>query len=165
MLLKGLGRAYQPVLCRGDPGQVSQCQMAGGRTAQQLFEDNGPIARTLCAQANGSGTGDCTKQAPSAQSAAACLIPESVLGIGDVGKMGQKRFPGGGVRFRGSGAEQGRLWGREQVRRGEASLKVLKALSKALSLIHIYKKNTPDRLELNKYCPFCRKHTVHNETK
>ena len=26
------------------------------------------------------------------------------------------------------------------------------------------KKNTPDRLELNKYCPFCRKHTVHNET-
>lgn len=27
------------------------------------------------------------------------------------------------------------------------------------------KKNTPERLELNKYCPFCRKHTVHNETK
>ena len=27
------------------------------------------------------------------------------------------------------------------------------------------KKNTPDRLELNKYCPFCGKHTVHNETK
>jgi large subunit ribosomal protein L33 len=27
------------------------------------------------------------------------------------------------------------------------------------------KKNTPDRLELNKFCPFCRKHTVHNETK
>jgi large subunit ribosomal protein L33 len=27
------------------------------------------------------------------------------------------------------------------------------------------KKNTPDRLEMNKYCPFCRKHTVHNETK
>ena len=27
------------------------------------------------------------------------------------------------------------------------------------------KKNTPDRLELNKYCPFCRKHTVHTETK
>ena len=24
---------------------------------------------------------------------------------------------------------------------------------------------TPDRLDLNKYCPFCRKHTVHNETK
>ena len=22
------------------------------------------------------------------------------------------------------------------------------------------KKNTPDRLELKKYCPFCRKHTV-----
>ena len=27
------------------------------------------------------------------------------------------------------------------------------------------KKNTPDRLEMNKYCPFCRKHTVHSETK
>ena len=27
------------------------------------------------------------------------------------------------------------------------------------------KKNTPDRIELNKYCPFCRKHTVHTETK
>ena len=26
-------------------------------------------------------------------------------------------------------------------------------------------KNDPDRLEMNKYCPFCRKHTVHNETK
>ena len=25
------------------------------------------------------------------------------------------------------------------------------------------KKN--DKLELNKYCPFCRKHTVHTETK
>ena len=27
------------------------------------------------------------------------------------------------------------------------------------------KKNTSDRLELNKYCPFCRKHTKHVETK
>ena len=27
------------------------------------------------------------------------------------------------------------------------------------------KKNTPDRLELNKFCPFCRKYTVHSETK
>ncbi|MDR0904719.1 MAG: 50S ribosomal protein L33 [Oscillospiraceae bacterium] len=27
------------------------------------------------------------------------------------------------------------------------------------------KKNTPDKLELNKYCRFCRKHTVHSETK
>ena len=26
------------------------------------------------------------------------------------------------------------------------------------------KKNT-DRLEMNKYCPHCRKHTVHRETK
>ena len=27
------------------------------------------------------------------------------------------------------------------------------------------KKNDPDRLEMNKYCPFCRKHTKHKETK
>ena len=27
------------------------------------------------------------------------------------------------------------------------------------------KRNTTERLELKKYCPFCRKHTVHNETK
>ena len=27
------------------------------------------------------------------------------------------------------------------------------------------KKNTPDKLELNKYCPFCKKHTDHTETK
>lgn len=27
------------------------------------------------------------------------------------------------------------------------------------------KKNSPDRLEMNKYCPFCRKHTLHKETK
>ncbi|HEY3198617.1 MAG TPA: 50S ribosomal protein L33 [Nitrospirales bacterium] len=27
------------------------------------------------------------------------------------------------------------------------------------------KKNDPDRLELRKYCPFCRKHTPHKETK
>jgi len=27
------------------------------------------------------------------------------------------------------------------------------------------KKNDPDRLEMNKYCRFCRKHTPHKETK
>lgn len=27
------------------------------------------------------------------------------------------------------------------------------------------KKNSPDRLELTKYCPFCKKHTAHKETK
>ena len=27
------------------------------------------------------------------------------------------------------------------------------------------KKNDPDRLEINKYCKFCRKHTPHKETK
>ena len=26
-------------------------------------------------------------------------------------------------------------------------------------------KNTTDRLELNKYCPVCQKHTVHREKK
>ncbi len=27
------------------------------------------------------------------------------------------------------------------------------------------KKNTPDRVELSKYCRFCRKHTAHRETR
>ncbi|MEW6505965.1 MAG: 50S ribosomal protein L33 [Chloroflexota bacterium] len=27
------------------------------------------------------------------------------------------------------------------------------------------KRNTPDKLELKKYCRFCRKQTVHRETK
>ncbi|MBU2701601.1 large subunit ribosomal protein L33 [Sporomusaceae bacterium BoRhaA] len=27
------------------------------------------------------------------------------------------------------------------------------------------KKNDPDRLELNKYCKFCKKETLHKETK
>lgn len=27
------------------------------------------------------------------------------------------------------------------------------------------KKNDPDRIELKKYCPFCRQHTLHKETK
>ena len=27
------------------------------------------------------------------------------------------------------------------------------------------KKNSPDRLEMNKYCRVCRKHTLHRETK
>jgi large subunit ribosomal protein L33 len=27
------------------------------------------------------------------------------------------------------------------------------------------KKNDPDRLELSKFCPRCRKHTSHRETK
>ena len=27
------------------------------------------------------------------------------------------------------------------------------------------KKSTPDKLELKKYCPTCRKHTAHKETK
>jgi large subunit ribosomal protein L33 len=27
------------------------------------------------------------------------------------------------------------------------------------------KKNNPDRLEMKKYCRFCKKHTLHRETK
>jgi large subunit ribosomal protein L33 len=27
------------------------------------------------------------------------------------------------------------------------------------------KRNTPDKVELKKYCRFCKEHTVHNETK
>ena len=27
------------------------------------------------------------------------------------------------------------------------------------------KKTTPDRIEMSKYCRFCKKHTVHKETK
>ncbi len=27
------------------------------------------------------------------------------------------------------------------------------------------KKNDPDRLEFKKYCKFCKKHTLHKETK
>jgi len=27
------------------------------------------------------------------------------------------------------------------------------------------KKNDPDRVEFKKYCPFCRTHTAHKETK
>lgn len=27
------------------------------------------------------------------------------------------------------------------------------------------KKNNPDRLEIKKYCKFCKTHTVHKETK
>jgi large subunit ribosomal protein L33 len=27
------------------------------------------------------------------------------------------------------------------------------------------KQKTPDRLEMNKYCKFCKRHTAHKETK
>ena len=27
------------------------------------------------------------------------------------------------------------------------------------------KKNNPDRIEMSKYCKFCKKHTAHKETK
>ena len=40
-------------------------------------------------------------------------------------------------------------------------------MAKAGSRVKINKnkRNTTERLELNKYCPFCRKHTLHTETK
>ena len=28
-----------------------------------------------------------------------------------------------------------------------------------------HKKNNPDRIEMNKFCKFCGKHTLHRETK
>ena len=31
--------------------------------------------------------------------------------------------------------------------------------------LEMNKKNSPDRLEMNKYCRFCKKHTLHRETK
>lgn len=27
------------------------------------------------------------------------------------------------------------------------------------------KKTTPDRIEMNKFCKYCKKHTIHKETK
>lgn len=27
------------------------------------------------------------------------------------------------------------------------------------------KKNNPERIEVKKYCPFCKKHTLHKESK
>ena len=27
------------------------------------------------------------------------------------------------------------------------------------------RKNTPERIELKKFCPYCNKHTIHKETK
>ena len=27
------------------------------------------------------------------------------------------------------------------------------------------RKNTPERIELNKFCPYCAKHTIHKEIK
>ena len=39
-----------------------------------------------------------------------------------------------------------------------------------ISVLRLYwpapnKKNDPDRLEMSKYCRFCKKHTVHKEAK
>lgn len=38
-------------------------------------------------------------------------------------------------------------------------------ISKENYFVSKNKNNTTDRLEINKYCPTCRKHTVHKEKK
>lgn len=38
-------------------------------------------------------------------------------------------------------------------------------VSKENYFVEKNKSNTPDRLEINKYCPTCKKHTVHKEKK
>ena len=42
--------------------------------------------------------------------------------------------------------------------------KMLDKLAKT-NVIHKNKANNPERMELKKYCPWCRKHTVHKETR
>ena len=45
-------------------------------------------------------------------------------------------------------------------------VKVTLACSECKQRNYDTKKNKdPDRLEMNKYCRFCRKHTLHKETK
>ncbi len=40
-----------------------------------------------------------------------------------------------------------------------------KGVSKENYFVSKNKTNTTDRLEINKYCPTCKKHTVHKEKK
>lgn len=49
--------------------------------------------------------------------------------------------------------------------RVKITLAALNANSEQLTNIMKNKKNIHDRLEMNKYCPFCKKHTLHRETK
>ena len=61
----------------------------------------------------------------------------------------------------------------EPKRRGKIQTSVL--LFEGGKLVRLYrqrnyntmknKKNDPDRLEMSKYCRFCKKHTTHKETK
>ena len=43
--------------------------------------------------------------------------------------------------------------------------KTEKGVSKENYFVSKNKTNTTDRLEINKYCPTCKKHTVHKEKK
>ena len=60
--------------------------------------------------------------------------------------------------------------GKKKEARGHVALectecKENKGLSKENYFVSKNRTNTPDRLELNKYCPTCKKHTVHKEKK
>ena len=60
--------------------------------------------------------------------------------------------------------------GKKKEARGHVALectecKENKGLSKENYFVSKNRTNTPDRLELNKYCPPCKKHTVHKEKK
>lgn len=61
-------------------------------------------------------------------------------------------------------------WLKRQIKQGGADMRVKVTLRCNECKQRNYntfknKKNTPDRLEMSKYCPFCRKHTTHSETK
>ena len=60
--------------------------------------------------------------------------------------------------------------GKKKEARGHVALectecKENKGLSKENYFVSKNRTNTPDRLELNKYCPTCKKRTVHKEKK
>ena len=47
----------------------------------------------------------------------------------------------------------------------EARVKITLRCNECKQRNYNTKKNTTDRVELKKYCRFCRKHTLHSETK
>ena len=67
-------------------------------------------------------------------------------------------------------AHEGGNWGFPQISLGGAVMRVKITLACSECKARNYdttknKKNDPDRLEMNKYCRFCKKHTLHKETK
>ncbi|MBA2848504.1 50S ribosomal protein L33 [Thermosulfuriphilus ammonigenes] len=53
-------------------------------------------------------------------------------------------------------------------KKGEARINILLQCTECKRRNYITsknKRNTPDKLQLRKYCPFDRRHTVHKETK